>query len=363
MLHHGRDTYSYVWPRDGAMIAHAFDVAGYGDVSKSFFEFITLRLERGGYLMHKYCSDGTLGSSWHPWIIEGQPEFPIQEDETALVVYMLHQHYLVKRDLEFVEEQYNTFIEPAAEFMVEYIESRLGLPQNSFDLWEENYAISTFTASAVYGALCAAEQFAELLGKDEPARVYRAVAQRLQSAILEHLFDEERGYFIKGIRAYDDKDDWYNTTLDSSSFYGPLFFKVVEPDDERLARMFSVIEERLAVQASSAGYVRYEGDSYYKMHDAESPNPWVVTTMWMAQYLIATAKDEAALERPLELLRWTASHTSGAGMLAEQMHPHTRTHLSTAPLVWSHAEYVLAVQAYIRKRLSFIDTDETSTRG
>jgi len=31
------------------------------------------------------------------------------------------------------------------------------------------------------------------------------------------------------------------------------------------------------------------------------------------------------------------------------MHPDTREQLSTAPLVWSHAEYVLAVQAYLEK--------------
>lgn len=350
MLHHGRDTYSYVWPRDGAMIAHAFDVAGYGDTAKRFYSFITKRLERGGYLMHKYCSDGSLGSSWHPWIIEGQPEFPIQEDETALVVFMLHRHYQMSRDLEFIEANYNTFIEPAAEFMVEYIESRLGLPQNSFDLWEERYAISTFTACSVFGALSAAEQFAEMLGKEESARTYRAVTQRLRQSILERLFDKTRGYFVKGIRAYDNADDVIDTTLDSSSFYGPLLFGVVEADDARLKQMFSVIEERLLVSAKSSGYVRYEGDNYYKMQDAESPNPWVVTTMWMAQYLIARATSKKDLEHPLELLRWTCSHTSGADMLAEQMHPNTRTHLSTEPLIWSHAEYVLAVEAYLSKQ-------------
>ncbi len=361
MLHHGRDTYSYVWPRDGAMIAHAFDSAGYGDVSKEFFTFITKQLERGGYLMHKYCADGSLGSSWHPWIIDGKAEFPIQEDETALVLFMLYQNYLVERDIEFVESIYNTFIEPAAEFMVEFMESRLGLPQSSFDLWEEQFAISTFTASAVYGALTAAERFAEMLGKEEPARVYRAVAQRVQTSILEHLYDKQAGFFIKNIRPHDDREDERGCVLDSSSFYGPLLFGVVEPDDERLVRTFQAMEERLAVQASSAGYIRYEGDNYYKMHDADSPNPWVVTTMWVAQYLIAIAQTEADLERPLELLHWTASHTSGAGMLAEQMHPYTRKQLSTAPLVWSHAEYVLAVQAYLRKRVELIQNDSSTT--
>jgi len=349
MLHHGRDTYSYVWPRDGAIVAHALDVAGYSDITKKFFSFMADRLERGGYLMHKYAADGALGSSWHPWVIEGQPEFPIQEDETALVLYMLHQHYLLERDLEYIESLYNPFIEPAANFMVEYIEARLGLPQNSYDLWEEKYCISTYTSSAVYGALSAAAKFAEMLGKVDAARTYNAVAQKMQSAILEHLYDEERGYFIKGIRAYDDKEDVRDTVVDMSSFFGPFYFGVIEAADARVARMFKVVEDTLKVQAASEGYVRYERDNYYKMQDADSPNPWVVTTMWVAQYLIAIATSKDDLTRAYAMLAWTASHATGSGTLAEQMHPHTRVHLSTAPLVWSHAEYVMTCRAYLQK--------------
>ncbi len=353
MLHHGRDTYSYVWPRDAAIIAHAFDVAGYKDVAHRFFEFMTARLERGGYFMHKYCSDGTLGSSWHPWIIEGNPEFPIQEDETALVITMLYRHYEFDKDLEFIESLYNPFIEPAANFMVEFIEARYGLPQNSFDLWEEKFGISTYTASAVCAALVSAAQFAKLLGKDEAMRTYNAVAQRMREAILEHLFDAKEGYFIKRIRAYDQGEDVRDMTLDMSSFFGPLCFGVLEADDERILRMFAVIESRLRVTGASEGYVRYEGDNYYTMQSAGSPNPWVVTTMWVAQYHIMAAKKPSDLKRAYEMLEWTASHATSGGVLAEQMHPQTRAHLSTAPLVWSHAEFVLTVHAYLDKLESF----------
>lgn len=356
MLHHGRDTYSYVWPRDAAIVAHAFDAAGYRDVAHRFFEFMTTHLERGGYFMHKYCTDGTLGSSWHPWIIEGNPEFPIQEDETALVLYMLYQHYEGDKDIEFIESLYNPFIEPAANFMVEFIEARYGLPQNSFDLWEEKFGISTYTASAVYGALLAAAQFAKLLGKEEQVRTYSAVAQRMREAILEHLFDQHEGYFIKRIRAYDHGEDQRDMTIDASSFFGPMYFGVVEPTDERMTRMFGVLEKRLKVESESEGYVRYEGDTYYKMRDAESPNPWVVTTLWVAQYHIMLAKNKKELARAYRMLEWTTSHATEGGVLAEQMHPHTREHVSTAPLVWSHAEFVLTVHAYLDKLASFSKT-------
>lgn len=353
ILHHGRDTYSYVWPRDGAYIAHAFDRAGHHDVAARFFEFVADLIEPGGYLMHKYRSDGTLGSSWHPWLVDGKPILPIQEDETASILYVLWEHYELVRDVEFTESLYNRFIEPAANFLCEHIDSMTGLPQPSFDLWEEKYGTSTYTAASVYGGLLAASRFAMLLGKTEPARTYLAVAQRLQTAIKTVLFDEETGSFVKQINYTDDDELVYDRTIDSSSLYGLIFFGVFEIDDERVERMVKAVQDKLAVQGMSAGYMRYEGDNYYRMQDANSPNPWVITTLWMADYYIAKATKKKDLEKPLEILEWAVSHATVSGVLPEQMHPETRAHLSTAPLVWSHAQYVLTVQAYLQKLSEF----------
>jgi glucoamylase len=47
MLHHGRDTYSYVWPRDAATVALALDTAGYHDVTNRFYSFISECAEPG----------------------------------------------------------------------------------------------------------------------------------------------------------------------------------------------------------------------------------------------------------------------------------------------------------------------------
>lgn len=349
MLHHGRDTYGYVWPRDASIIAHALDRAGYHDVSRRYFKFITGRIEAGGYLMHKYRVDGALGSSWHPWVVNGEKRLPIQEDETALTLYMLWRHYELATDLEFIESLYNPFIEPAAEWMCGYMESILGLPDASYDLWEEKYGISTYTACSVYGALQAATQFAKLLGKQDAARQYAAVAQRIRSGILEHLYNEELGMFVKLAREPEVGETEFDLTLDMSSFFGPVYFGVLEPDDERMLKSYETVEKKLKVQSASQGYVRYEHDNYYRMSDADSPNPWVITTLWMAQYHIMKAKTRRDLTAAYEILEWTASHATQSGVLAEQMHPKTRQHLSTAPLTWSHAEFVIAVDEYITK--------------
>ncbi|MFN3692602.1 MAG: glycoside hydrolase family 15 protein [Candidatus Paceibacteria bacterium] len=352
MLHHGRDTYSYVWPRDGAMIARALDKVGYQDVAERFFEFVARCQEPGGYLMHKYLTDGSLGSSWHPWLQHGKPYLPIQEDETASILFALWEHYEISRDLEFVETHYNSFIEPAAKFISEYIEATTGLPQASFDLWEEKYGTSTYTAASVYGGLMAATRFAGLLGKDNDARTYQAIAQRLASAIVTYLYKPELKMFVKQVFHTDDGLS-YDDTLDISSFHGIVLFGVLPVDDERVKTSLKTIEAKLAVNAISQGFVRYERDTYYTMQEAGSPNPWVITTLWVAQYYIATATKAADLKTALEILEWTASHAGAGGTLAEQMHPHTREHKSAAPLIWSHAEFVLAVDAYLKKLESF----------
>lgn len=356
MLHHGRDTYSYVWPRDAAVIAGALDISGYHDPATRFFSFIANCLEPGGYLMHKYRSDGVLGSSWHPWMQHGVPHLPIQEDETAAVVVALWQHYERSRDLEFIESLYNSFIEPAAKFMCDYIEPTTGLPQASYDLWEEKYGTSTYTSAAVYAALMAASRFAMTLGKDDDARTYQAIAQRLQTAIGTVLYDESIGMFVKQVLHTEDGELIYDKTLDTSSFYGLILFDVFDIDDPRIIKSAKTVKDKLEVHANSKGYIRYENDSYYRMRDADTPNPWVITTLWMAQYQIKKAAKLKDLKEPLELLEWTCSHATTGGVLAEQMHPNTRAHVSTAPLTWSHAEYVLAVDAYLKKAAELSET-------
>ena len=350
MLHHGRDTYSYVWPRDGALVASAFDIAGYRDVTQKYFSFIANCIEPGGYLMHKYGSDGTLGSSWHSWMFDGKPRLPIQEDETALTIVTLWEHYEKNRDIEFIESLYNSFIEPATQFMVEYIEPVTGLPYPSFDLWEEKYGVSTFTVGSVIAALDASSKFAQLLGKDQDARSYAAVARRMQDALFVYLYDEQEFYFYKQILLNGDGEVMEtDKTIDSSSLYALFRFGLIDIDDKRLEKIFNKMSSVLHITADSKGYIRYEKDNYYYMEDAGMPNPWIITTLWIAQYHIATAKQITDLEPVSEILEWATSHAVDFGVLPEQVHPHTREHLSTAPLVWSHAEYVYTVNKYREK--------------
>ena len=83
------DHYSYLWTRDGAFVANALDVAGYPEMTRAFFDFCNKIAHPNGYFMQKYNPDGTVASGWHAaWDILGKRQLvPIQEDETALVIW------------------------------------------------------------------------------------------------------------------------------------------------------------------------------------------------------------------------------------------------------------------------------------
>jgi oligosaccharide amylase len=349
ILNQGRDTYSYVWPRDSALTAYAFSRAKYFDVAERYFKFMAERIEPGGYLMHKYRVDGVLGSSWHPWVRNGAMELPIQEDETAIVLYTLGRHYELARNVEFIESLYNSFIEPAADFLAGYVDAETNLPLSSYDLWEEKYGTSTYTASVVHAALITAGEFSTLLGKRDNALKYRARAERIARAIIDYLYDPHTGTFVKLVRMEQNGTLTYDRTIDMSSIHGIVSYGVLGASDARVKRAFETMSQALKVPGSVGGYMRYVGDNYYRTGQQNSPNPWCITTLWVAQFYIRLARTRKELEPAYELLEWVRSRASEGGILPEQFDPNTGAHLSTSPLVWSHAEYVHTVYEYQKK--------------
>ncbi|MEX0930138.1 MAG: glycoside hydrolase family 15 protein [Candidatus Paceibacterota bacterium] len=345
---YGKDTYGYIWPRDGAFIALALGRAGYTDVAHRFIEFTHNVLTEEGYILHKYQPDRSLGSSWHPWVQEGVEQLAIQEDETALLLYVFWEQYKLTKNLEYIEEVYNSYIKRMADFLVSYRDEVTGLPKPSYDLWEEKNGVSTFTCASVYGALYAACQFATLLGKEDDAELYHKSAKEVRHGILTYLYDEKDGYFVKLLNTKNGTIE-YDRTIDASSFYGMFQFGVLPPDDERLLRAAKLTHEALSGPLPSGGVARYSGDKYFTVDPDLPGNPWFVTTLWFTQYAIKRAKRVEDLKGINEDLGWVAQHALASGVLSEQLDPHTGNQVSIAPLAWSHAEYVRTVIEYMQK--------------
>jgi len=297
--------------------------------------------------MQKYQPDGALGSSWHSYVHGDVIAPPIQEDETALVLFIFAQYYHLHKDEKLLREFYPTFVAPMANFLASYVRDD-SLPKPSYDLWEERLGIHAFTSSSVYGGLMAASKFADVLGKSRVAYNYRHAATEIKESIVRHLWDPIDGMFYRMVRVEEGKVI-PDTTLDASSAYGVFSFGVLEPGDERLARAFKKIERDLAVRTKVGGLARYAGDRYYRVGEDVPGNPWFIPVLWLADYKISLAKREKDLTEAKNNLNWVADHALKTGVIGEQMNPYTGESVSAAPLSWSHAQFVITVINYLNK--------------
>lgn len=350
ILQFSRDTYTYMWPRDGAIVAHALDVAGFPLPSRRFFEFCGEIIGRNGYFLHKYNFDGTLASSWHPWILEGKPHLPIQEDETGLVLWALWEHFQLYRDVEFIKPLYRKVIKAAADFMCEFVDKRTGLPLPSYDLWEEQLGVHCFTASAVIAGLRAAGHFTTAFGENDLSEKYMKAADNMKDAVIEYLYDEDTGRFLGSIS---ERLGVLSKEFRLDSSLCALFaFGVFPASDQKVVSTIEALKEKLWCREGIGGLARYENDRYQRVvspSDRNPGNPWIICTLWYAQYLIEKAKGEDELSESVAFLNWVAERALHSGVLAEQVNPFTGEPVSVCPLTWSHAAFIITVQRYLKK--------------
>lgn len=354
MIVYGKDDYTYMWPRDAAFIVSALDKAGFSEVTKKFFLFCNEVLHEDGYLHHRYRPDQALGSTWHSatsqreWLKDKILQLPIQEDESASVIFALWNHYEQTKDLEFIETLYKPLIEKIAKFLVNFRDKETGLPLPSYDLWEEKIGVSTYTCASVYGGLMAAAKFSELLDKRNHMREYKKVAKEIKQAAIDHLFSEKLQSFVRIANIVDGKVV-HDETIDSSSIFGLWYFGMFQQDDPLFVKSHEQMVNRLKNPTELGGYIRYENDNYFKSTDKS--NPWFITTMWEAQRVLAkdicTKEDITYVE---EVINWVLSHVYKSGILAEQLNPYTLESLSATPLVWSHAVYVETMLSYLKRK-------------
>jgi glucoamylase len=347
----GGDHYSYCWPRDGALAAHALVLAGHSELSRSYFRYCARVVTEDGYFLHKYAASGALASSWHPWVIDGRKVLPIQQDETALVLWALRRHFEKFRDVEFVKALYEPLVVRPAEWMLSYRDHN-GLPRPSWDLWEERRGVHTFTTAATIGALLAAAAFARDFGELDRAAAYAEGAQRMRGSLKRQLWRDDEQRFARTAVPLDDGTYRLDTTPDSSNC--ALFaFGAFAPDDPMVASQMKALRETLHVRTDVGGWARYRHDYYHQVErdeiDRVPGNPWVICTLWQAQHVIATARSIQELRGALTYLEWCAARALPSGVLAEQFHPYTGEPLSATPLTWSHAEVIVTCLQYLER--------------
>lgn len=346
------DTYSYVWPRDGALTAMALVDAGDSSLAQRFFEFCASAISDEGFLLHKYNPDGSAGSSWHPWVgPNGERQLPIQEDETALVIAALWHHWKRFRDVEMIRPLYSSLVKPAADFLVRYRDSRTGLPLASYDLWEERRGITAFAAGCVWAGLRAAARFVEAFGEESLAARYQEAAAEVRAGALSYLYDKEAKRFLRSISIGRHGGIEADYTLDSS-LYGLFAFGMLEASHPWVAASMKAIADRLWCPTPVGGMARYDGDSYWRVSQDLNHvpgNPWVICTLWLADWYIEVANTTEELQKACGLLRWVQSRALPGGALPEQLNPYTGEPIGPSPLTWSHATAARTIHRYAQK--------------
>jgi GH15 family glucan-1,4-alpha-glucosidase len=341
-----RDTYAYVWPRDGAMAALAFTAAGFTDVSAKFYRFCHEVIGEDGYFRHKYLPDGSIGSTWHALIDStGKLQLPIQEDETASVLYSLWKYYEKSGNIEFVTKIYDNIVVKAAEFLEDYRDPVTHLPKPTFDEWEEKVGVFTSTVAAVSAALDAASKFARVFYDVGRQQELSAASSEVKEALTKYLYDPELKRFIKGISPSGQKDLTIDSSVTTLYVYG-----VLDAKNFMVKNTMASLKENLWVKTASGGLSRYSNDAFRRVSLDTPGNPWFIATLRLARWYIAVAESQADLAGALEILVWTVKHALASGVLSEQLNPYTGEPVSATPLLWSHAEYVQAVVEYINKR-------------
>ncbi len=347
-----KDTYSYMWPRDGALVSMALSEAGYYEPVKQFLGFCQRIITPEGYVQHKFTPDGSLGSSWHPKWRGGKAQIPIQEDESALLLVSLWKLYEESKSIEIVQKLFNPMVLKIGRFLMQYKDTETGLPKPSYDLWEEQYGVFSYTCATVYAGLKAAENLSQATGHHEDEVIFREAAKKMKKSILDHMYSATDKRFVKKLY-YEEGEVRLDPTVDSSvAFIWEL--GLLPPNDPRVVNTMKAIEEHLKVHTEVGGIARYEGDFYHRNWDYEYSakvpgNPWIITSLWVANWKLALAEKTSDLHEVKETLNWVVEKGSLAHILPEQMDPFTGEPLSVAPLTWSHATFVDTVIRYTKK--------------
>lgn len=233
--------------------------------------------------------------------------------------------------------------------LMNYRDPDTGLPKPTFDEWEEKVGVFTSTVASVAAALDAAAKFAKVFYDSNRQETLLQASVEVKDAMVKHLYDQQQKRFIKGIYPNGEKD----TTIDSS--VSTVFAcEVLDVKDSRVKGTMESLASSLAVKTQIGGLARYQNDSYRRVSPDTPGNPWFIATLRLARWQIALSENQNELSHAMELLRWTAKNALHSGALAEQLDPYSGRPISATPLLWSHAELVLAATEYMSKHQELV---------
>ncbi len=318
--------YSYCWPRDAIFVTNSLDILGMTKETEKYYKtFCKMTQSKNGMWEQRFYTDGSLAPCWG-----------YQIDETASVVYGIYNHYEHTKNAKFLKDTLR-MSESAIKFLKKYVKNVLDGKEEeykSYDLWEENEGIHTYSLATIFSSFDAMIKIYEIVKPEfeknrlkiekieKELQILRKYLVEIKNYILKNLYDNNKKTFVRN------KDQ----KMDISLLGLVTPFKVITPKEKKMLNTLERIE--LTLRTYTGGYLRYEGDNY------AGGNPWVIANLWMAEYCLEAGNKKKARECFEFVVKTATEH----GYLAEQIDNSTMQAKWVIGLGWSHAMFIDVLQ-------------------
>ena len=314
--------YSYCWPRDGIFITNALDILGMEKETEKFYKtFCKMTQSKSGRWEQRFYTDGSLAPCWG-----------YQIDETASVIYGVYNHYEHTNNLKFLKDTLK-MCENATKYLKKYIQNVLDEKEEeykSYDLWEENEGIHTYSLSVIFASFETMLKLYDKLKPEFEGNRLRLEKIEKEEILLKKYLLEIKDYILKNL--YDNNKKSFIRNKDGKidiSLLGLVTpFKMFSPKEKKILNTIERMD--LSIRTYTGGYLRYEGDNYV------GGNPWVISSLWMAEYYLEAGNKKKARECFEFVVKTATEH----GFLAEQVENSTMQAKWVIGLGWSHAMFI-----------------------
>lgn len=306
----------------GIFITNALDILGMEKETEKFYKtFCKMTQSKNGMWEQRFYTDGNLAPCWG-----------YQIDETASVIYGVYNHYEHTKNIKFLKDTLK-MCENAVKYLEKYVQNILDEKEEeykSYDLWEENEGIHTYSLSAIFSSFEIMIKIYEKLKSEfegnrlkiekieKELTILRKYLIEIKQYILKNLYDENKKSFIRN------KDG----KMDISLLGLVTPFKLFSPKEKKILNTIERIE--LTLRTYTGGYLRYEKDGY------AGGNPWVIANLWMADYYLSAGNKSKARECFEFVVKSATEH----GFLPEQVDNNTVSAKWVIGLGWSHAMFI-----------------------
>jgi GH15 family glucan-1,4-alpha-glucosidase len=369
------DAYPYVYPRDAVIMTMALNALGEFEASKKFYGFLGHVRRPQGEFYQRYNRGMPYVTNEH------------ELDTTPLVLQGIYDTYKRSGDKSFLETMWG-IVKECASFTNSTVNPKVGLVYTTNAIHENKELEEGFeiwTNSAAVRGLLDASRIAGALGYSELEEEWARSSKRLLARLVQKLYDEKQGIFLKVLRGSGEKIRAPDITQ-----LAPFYFGVYH-DDVTLTRTLERLKGNLW-NKNVGGFRRFRDFEIvqdWHWYTGGTADAWPFFTIWAARFYreLGIREDEEAClnfldsvvtqdffipERvsPLERYNeWKDNEVEfGDRLMNGIKRVESGVHRIKAPgyicwacpLGWAHAEYILLEKGEKSRDYEFLQEEITS---